>query len=201
VYFVEEVSGAENMVANVFVSSSQHQKLGVMVARRGYQETAENGDRFLVLLNGRRYEGAPGTPEYRVYEFERYAMRVELGQAAARSPTSKTTPTMDLLLERTPRHLAELSWRVGLPFSALVLSLIAIPLSFVNPRAGRSMNLVLAILIYMTYSNLMSITQAQIGQSRLHVAGALAVHAGMLLVLAALFYRRLMVVPLKRLFA
>ena len=81
VYFVEEISGSENMVANVFVSSNQHQKLGVMVARRGYQETAENGDRFLVLLNGRRYEGAPGTPEYRVYEFERYAMRVEIGEA------------------------------------------------------------------------------------------------------------------------
>ncbi len=81
------------MVANVFVSSNQHQKLGVMVARRGYQETAENGDRFLVLLNGRRYEGAPGTAEYRVYEFERYAMRVEIGEARARAPTTKTTPT------------------------------------------------------------------------------------------------------------
>src|SRR5205085_10151838 len=47
VFFVEEVSDSENMVANVFVSSDQHQKLGVMVARRGYQEIAENGDRFL----------------------------------------------------------------------------------------------------------------------------------------------------------
>src|SRR3954462_13502246 len=93
VYFVEEVSGSDNMVANVFVSSDQHQKLGVMVARRGHQETAENGDRFLVLLNGRRYEGAPGTPEYRISEFERYAMRIESGEARARAPTTKMTPT------------------------------------------------------------------------------------------------------------
>ena len=97
VYFVEEVSDSENEVANVFVSSNQHQKVGVMVARRGYQETAENGDRFLVLLNGRRYEGAPGTAEYRVFEFERYAMRVEVGEARARAPTTKTTPTVDLV--------------------------------------------------------------------------------------------------------
>jgi lipopolysaccharide export system permease protein len=200
VYFVEEVSGSENMVANVFVSSNQHQKLGVMVARRGYQETAENGDRFLVLLNGRRYEGTPGTPEYRVYEFERYAMRVEIGEARARAPTTKTTATVDLLRERTPRNLAELSWRVGLPLSALILSLIAIPLSFVNPRAGRSMNLVLALLTYMTYSNMLSVVQASIAQSRLHFAFALAVHAVMVVVLVALFYRRLMVVPLRRLF-
>ena len=73
---------------------------------------------------------------------------------------------MDLVQDPTPRNLAELSWRVGLPVSALVLSLLAIPLSFVNPRAGRSMNLVLALLVYMTYSNLLSITQASIAQSR-----------------------------------
>jgi lipopolysaccharide export system permease protein len=201
VYFVEEVSGSENMVANVFVSSSQHQKLGVMVARRGYQETAENGDRFLVLLNGRRYEGAPGTPEYRVYEFERYAMRVEIGEARARAPTTKTIPTADLFLDPTPRNLAELSWRLGLPASALVLALLAIPLSFVNPRAGRSMNLVLALLVYMSYSNLLSIAQASIAQSRLHFAASLAVHAAMAAVLVLLFYKRIMVVPLlKRLF-
>jgi lipopolysaccharide export system permease protein len=200
VYFVEEVSGSENMVANIFVSSNQHQKLGVMVARRGHQETAENGDRFLVLLNGRRYEGAPGTPEYRVYEFERYAMRVEIGEARARAPTTKTTATPELFREPTPRNLAELSWRIGLPVSALVLSLLAIPLSFVNPRAGRSMNLVFALLIYMTYSNLLSIVQASIAQSRLSFPLGLAVHALMLLVLVVLFYRRLMVVSFSRLF-
>jgi lipopolysaccharide export system permease protein len=200
VYFVEEVSGTENMVANVFVSSSQHQKLGVMVARRGYQETAENGDRFLVLLNGRRYEGAPGTPEYRLYEFERYAMRVEIGEARARAPTTKSMPTLDLLSDRTPRSLAELSWRLGLPVSALVLSLLAIPLSFVNPRAGRSMNLVLALLIYMTYSNLLSVVQAWIAQSRVPFAAGLAVHATMFALLMLLFYRRISVVPLLRMF-
>ncbi len=200
VFFVEEVSGSENMVANVFVSSNQHQKLGVMVARRGYQETMDNGDRFLVLLNGRRYEGAPGTPEYRVYEFEKYAMRVEIGEARARAPTSKTTPTADLLGDPTPRNLAELSWRIGLPVSALILSLIAIPLSFVNPRAGRSMNLVFALLIFMTYSNLISIVQAQIAQSRMHFVVGVLVHVIMIGVLVMLFYRRLMVVPLQRLF-
>ena len=193
VFFVEEISESQNMVANVFVSSNQHQKLGVMVARRGYQETAGNGDRFLVLLNGRRYEGAPGTPEYRLYEFERYAMRVELGQARARAPTTKTTATADLVRDATPRNLAELAWRIGLPVSALVLSLLAVPLSFVNPRAGRSMNLVLAIVIYMTYSNLLSIVQAWISQSKLTFAAGLGVHFVMLILLVVLFYRRVVV--------
>jgi lipopolysaccharide export system permease protein len=84
--------------------------------------------------------------------------------------------------------------------SALVLSLLAIPLSFVNPRAGRSMNLVLALVLYMTYSNLLSITQASIAQSRVSITVGLAVHILMVAVLVALFYRRLAVVSLRRLF-
>ncbi|MGH8700463.1 MAG: LPS export ABC transporter permease LptF [Burkholderiales bacterium] len=200
VYFVEEVAGAENVVANVFVSSTQHGRQGVMVAARGIQETAENGDRFLVLLNGRRYEGEPGSTEYQVYNFERYAMRIETVESRAPSvPSIKSVSTLDLLRERTRPHLAELSWRLGLPAAALILALLAIPLSFVNPRAGRSMNLVLALLLYMTYSNLLSITQASIAQSRVSVAaGMLGVHAVMLLLVVALFHRRLMVFSLFR---
>jgi lipopolysaccharide export system permease protein len=200
VYLVEEVAGRSNLVANVFVSSTQHGKLGVMVAQSGFQETAPNGDRFLVLQNGRRYEGAPGSNEYKIFEFERYAMRIETADATARAPTTKSLPTMELLREPTPRNLGELSWRVGLPASALILCLLAIPLSFVNPRAGRSMNIVLAILVYMIYSNVLSIMQASIAQDRINVfTGMWGVHLGMLLLLAAMFYRRLSVFSFWRL--
>jgi lipopolysaccharide export system permease protein len=200
VYLVEEVSGKTNLVANVFVSSTQHGKLGVMVAQSGFQETAENGDRFLVLQNGRRYEGDPGAPDYKIFEFERYAMRIESADPAARAPTTKTMSTLDLLRDPSSRNLGELSWRVGLPASALILCLLAIPLSFVNPRAGRSMNIVLAILVYMVYSNLLSIMQATIAQDRINVfAGMWGVHAGMLVLLTLMFYRRLSVFSFWRL--
>ena len=200
VYFVEEVSGKENLVANVFVSATQHHKTGVIVAEQGFQETMPNGDRFLVLLNGRRYEGEAGTAEYRIAEFERYAMRIEASEMVARAPTTKTAPTAELLQNRTPATKAELSWRIGLPVSALLLSLLAIPLSFVNPRAGRSMNLLLALLIYATYSNLLSIVQASIAQSRIDLTlGVWGVHALMAALLVVLFYRRVMVFSLFRL--
>ncbi len=201
VYFVEEVKDDENQVANVFVSSTQNQKLGVMVARRGFQETLPNGDRFLVLQNGRRYEGEAGTPEYKIYEFERYAMRIESSAAREPAPTSKSAPTLSLIRDRSPNNLAELSWRLGLPMSALILSLLAIPLSFVNPRAGRSMNLVLALLIYMIYNNMLSVAQASIAQSRIALSvGLWSVHGAMIVVLLALFYRRISVVSLLRRF-
>ena len=166
----------------------------------GFQETAENGDRFLVLLNGRRYEGEPGSPEYKIFEFGRYAMRIETAESAERAPTTKTMSTLDLMRDPAPRNLGELSWRVGLPVSALILCLLAIPLSFVNPRAGRSMNIVLAILVYMVYSNLLSIMQASIAQSRVDLfVGMWSVHAAMVLLLLLMFYRRISVFSVWRL--
>jgi lipopolysaccharide export system permease protein len=201
VYFVEEVPGEAGVVANVFVSSSQLEKQGVMVAARGFLEARADGDRFLVLLNGRRYEGEPGSAEYKIYQFERYAMRIDSKEAkAARAPTTKSVSTLGLLADPAPANLAELAWRIGLPASALILALLAIPLSFVNPRAGRSMNLVLALLVYMVYSNLLSISQAAIAQSRITLAtGLWGVHALMLVLLLVMFYRRLMVFSLFRL--
>jgi len=199
VFFVEAVSGAENLVGNVFVSSVQHNRQGVMVAAQGFTETAPNGDRFLVLRNGRRYEGEPGTAEFKIYEFERYAMRIQVS-AAVRAPTEKTVPTLELVRHPTRRNLAELSFRIGVPVGALILALLAIPLSFVNPRAGRSMSLLLALLVYMSYSNMMSIAEAAIGQSRVSFAvGVFGVHALMFLLLLLLFYRRLMLFSLFRL--
>ncbi len=201
VFFVENVNEGENIVANVFVSSTQHHKTGVMVAKRGFIETAPNGDRFLVLLNGRRYEGNAGSPEYKISQFERYAMRIEASEATAAIPSTKSLPTIELLRNSDPSYRAELSWRLGLPLSALILALLAIPLSFVNPRAGRSLNLVLAILIYMIYNNVLSISQAWIAQQRISLPlGLWGVHATMLLLLVLMFFRRLTLFSIFRYF-
>ena len=199
VVFVETVS-TDNRVTNVFVSATQNGKTSVMVARQGFQETAPNGDRFLVGLNGYRYEGEPGRADFRIYEFERYAVRVET-QDAVRAPGTKNLQTPELIAHGGPRHLGELSWRIGLPVSALLLALLAIPLSFVNPRAGRSINLIVAVLIYMIYVNMISVVQAYIAQSRVQlVPGLLVLHAVVILLLLVMFYRRLSVFSVMRLF-
>ena len=82
--------------------------------------------------------------------------------------------------------------------SALVLSLLAIPMSFVNPRAGRSLNLMLAALLYMVYTNLLSVFQAWVTQEKVGVfIGMWSVHVVMLAMVAMMFYLRLSVRPLR----
>lgn len=200
VYFIENVDAGKNQVGNIFVQSVQHGKTGIMVAKRGLQETAPNGDRFLVLLDGTRYEGAPGRHDFKIVEFERYAMRIEEVRARKESSLPRTFSTWQLLQNPASWNLAELEWRIGLPVSALILSLLAIPLGFVNPRAGRSLNLIMALVIYMIYNNMISVTNSWVGQEKMGpLAGLVGIHALMFALMLLFFYHRLSVYSLRRL--
>ncbi|MBI5920083.1 MAG: LPS export ABC transporter permease LptF [Betaproteobacteria bacterium] len=200
VFFVEAVASNEAQVRNVFISSVQNGRLGVMAAAHGHQESMPNGDRFLVLENGRRYEGTPGQADYRVMQFERYAVRIETPETQGIVMTPKSLPLLQLIADPTPPNLGELLWRLGIPLAAMNLALLAIPLSFVNPRAGRTNNLIFAVLTYMIYSNLISISQAWVAQSRLSFeVGVWLVHVVMFVMLLLLFSRRLMVFSWARL--
>jgi lipopolysaccharide export system permease protein len=139
VFFVEASSGGtgagqDGSVKNIFISSMQHGRLGVMMSTSGYTESLPNGDRFVVLVNGRRYEGTPGSAEYRVMEFERYAVRIETKEARGIEVTTKNTPTWELQ-QRGRAGMGELLWRIGMPLAALNLALLAIPLSPSSIRA------------------------------------------------------------------
>ncbi|WP_434515636.1 LPS export ABC transporter permease LptF [Dechloromonas sp. ARDL1] len=194
VFFVEGVGDDGSNVGNVFVASYQEGKFGVIVSDSGFQETAGNGDRFVVLERGRRYEVEPGSPAFKVMEFERYRARVEDGEPDSSSPSPKGMPITELLLDDSNVARGELLWRIGLPVSALILCLLAIPLSYVNPRAGRSANMLIAILIYAIYNNLLSVSQAWVAQGKMSFwVGVWAAHVAMLLPLVALFYKRIVV--------
>jgi lipopolysaccharide export system permease protein len=199
VFFVESAAGTPGEVQNVFVNSVQHGRNGVMFSRRGLVETAPNGDRFIVMLDGRRYEGVPGEADYRVMEFERYEARVESAAGEEPVPTHKSLSTLALLRNPTHANRGELVWRIGIPLSALILALLAIPMSFVNPRAGRSVNLLFALLAYLVYQNLLSVSQARVAQGGLDFSiGWWLVHAVVVVVLLVLFAQRMTLRRVKR---
>jgi lipopolysaccharide export system permease protein len=71
-------------------------------------------------------------------------------------------------------------------------------MSFVNPRAGRSANLLFALFTYIVYSNLLSVSQARVSQGRLDFGvGWWLVHAGMVLLLLFMFAQRMRLIRLR----
>jgi lipopolysaccharide export system permease protein len=192
VFFVDKLTERSDVLNNVFVQSTQNNRLGVIVAQRGYVETAENGDRFIVLRNGRRYEGTPGALDYRTVDFDRYAIRIDPHEAKREAPANKEISSLDLAKSNKPDQMAELHWRLAMPIAVLVMGLFAIPLAFVNPRSGRSWNLVFAVLVYALYNNLLSVFQAYTAQGKIPGwLGLWPVHGAMVAILVFLFYRQL----------
>ena len=168
VFFVEGFDPSTASVQNVLVNSVTDGKVSVIVSKTGHVERQANGDDFLIMNNGRRYEGAPGRPNYKIMEFESYGVRIE-----SKSPdfsgddSARVRSTMDLIADWTPRAKGELVWRIGLMLSVIALAVLAIPLSFVNARAGRSANLIVALLVYFVYNNAMNVVQSSTSRGRL----------------------------------
>ncbi len=197
VYFVEGFDELGNVVKNVFMQSIQHQKTGIIVASQGSRFKAENGDNFVLLEKGRRYQGKPNTAEISTTEFESYAIRMETKEVARPPSKVDTLPTQALLDSKNPREKAELQWRLAIPISAIVLVLLAIPLSFVDPRAGRSLNLMFAIFIFIIYNNILSIFEAWVTQGKIStLIGLWPVHLLFVLLALYLFHHRSNLKPL-----
>jgi lipopolysaccharide export system permease protein len=198
VYFVESFNQLGATVKNIFIQSVQHQKLGVIVAKQGHRETMENHDNFLIMEQGRRYEGKPETSEFSSTTFEKYAVRLEAKET--KEPPAKViqaVPINVLLSVHNPTNNAEIQGRIATPISALILVLLAIPLSFVDPRSGRSSNVAMAVLIYIIYINMISIAQAWLVQEKISpIIGLWPVHLIFLSLTIYLFYRRASQLPL-----
>ncbi|MDO4636952.1 MAG: LPS export ABC transporter permease LptF [Lautropia sp.] len=192
VFFVESMSADRGSVANVFVVQRTGERLLVVASRGGHVKTQDNGDRFLVLEDGRRYDGTWGTPEYSLMEFLRYGVRLDPKPVNAQVENVRGMDTLDLLQENSPAARGELAYRIGLPVSVFVIALLAIPLSFVNPRLGRSINIVIGVLIYFTYSNLNSVLRSWISQGKVGFGVGLWITHALVLALAIyMFHRRL----------
>ncbi len=191
VYYVESINPLTGIVRNIFMQSRIDGRLGLVVAREGNYSELPDGSRYLVFKEGRRYEGIPGQLDYRIVHFDRYWMRLDPVAVRGKETGIKQAPLSDLIDDTSSQARAELVWRFGVPFSALVLAVMAIPLSFVNTRARRSYGLLIALLLYFVYNNLLSLSQAWVAQAKLNPwIGMLASHVIMLLAVYALFYLR-----------
>ena len=180
-------------VRNIFVSSTDPTKVGVIVSEKGKIKNRPNGDRYIELDYGRRYEGIVGQPDYKIMSFEQYGVKIKEGAVLQENLTAKTTSTWQLLKDwRHPSAQGELLWRIGLPLLAFNLVLLAIPLAYQNTRQPRSLNLVIAVLFYLIYTNCLSLSQTWVAQQQLHwQIGLWLVHAVVLLMAIGLYIFRL----------
>jgi len=185
VFFLDKDTPDNKSGKNIFISTNEHGKETVTSARSGRIVSIGDGQ-FLVLANGQRLETTTASPQLKISEFEEYTSRVAANELGARDMSpAKARSTFDLVIEPTLLNLGELAWRLGLALAALNFVVIAVTVSSVNPRAGRSGNLVFALFAFVVYYNLLNLGQSWIGAGQADFGRfLLGLHGGVLLAAA-----------------
>ncbi|MGN0924694.1 LPS export ABC transporter permease LptF [Ectopseudomonas mendocina] len=177
VTYSQELSPDRSELRGVFMSEKRFSTDGrsergitVLVAESGRQEIQDDGSRYLILENGYRYDGEPGEADYRAIQYDTYGVLLPKPEVAIEASEREAMPTRELLGSSDPRMQAELQWRLSLPLLVFIVTLLAVPLSKVNPRQGRFLKLLPAIFLYMAYLGLLIAARGALDKGRLPAA-------------------------------
>jgi lipopolysaccharide export system permease protein len=182
VFYAERVDEA-GLLHSVFVRRESADRIEVAVAdTAAYVKAAANGGHFVTLYNGRRYEGTPGQRDFRIIEFAEHGIPIAAPDDTVGSTQDPDTkPSGELFGSSDPSDIAQLQSRASSPIMALILTLVAVPLSRLRPRQGRYARVGFAIVVYFVYANLLSAAKVWVEKGDLPPAiGPWWVHLGIL---------------------
>ncbi len=182
VFYAERVDQG-GVLHNVFVRRESAGRIEVALADTAtYSKAAPDGTHFMTLFNGRRYEGVPGRSDFRVIEFREHGIPIITpADTVGTAQDPDTKPSRELIGSTAPSDIAQLQYRASSPIMALVLTLVAVPLSHLRPRQGRYARVGFAIVVYFVYSNLLSAAKVWVEKGDLPPAlGVWWVHAAIL---------------------
>lgn len=190
IYFIEKFSPETGAAENIFVQNNRSDgKPSTLLAKTGYLLNKLD-QRLLVLENGHRYSGEPGTANFEEIYFDRFDIVISSTPKLIVPITDRQTiPTKALINSEEPQHKAELLWRLSLPISVLILAYLAVPLSYFNPRTGHTYNLVFALVIYLFYQNGITFLRNMVADGKLSFAIALPLMHIIIVILAWLLIR------------
>lgn len=166
VFYAERADAESGTLHDLFLNQhGEEDEQAVVTAAAGEQQLdADTGRRLLVLYDGIRYDGAPGDADYRVVRFAEHGVEIAPSAPDVVTSSREGVPTATLLGSNDPRDIAELQWRISGPVLLLVLAFIAVPLARTRPREGRYGRIVIGVLVYVLYSNLLGV--ARLGLER-----------------------------------
>ncbi len=199
VTYAERINAAgsgERRLQNVFVAvSGASDEAGqssprIIVAESARPEIdAETGARFMRLENVYQYDGAPGTLDFSIGQFDVQSILLPDGASIEPILEEESLTTSELIGSSLPEHQAELQWRLSMLLLIPIIATIAVPLSKVDPRQGRYSKLLPAALLYVFYFVLLQFSKDLVAtESMPAVVGLWWVHA-LFIFVAFIIYR------------
>jgi lipopolysaccharide export system permease protein len=181
----------DGTLQNVFVERNHGAVVEVTLASRAVQSvTADGSGQSIQLFDGQRFEGVPGSAQFRsMPSFAELTIPMRLPPVRRVVTDLDAQPTAALLASPDPKRQAMLQWRISMPLMCIILTVLAIPLARLKPRQGRYARVWLAVVVYLVYSNLISAGEAWIAHGAIPVAlGLWWAHAAVVLLALAIIF-------------
>lgn len=190
VIYAEMLDESSNKMINLFVQKRDGTKHTLIKAASGYEYTDDKNNHYVVLENGYRYEGQPGTEGYAIIGFKKHGLLVKEESTEELELRKKAIKSSALWNSEDSGDKAELQWRISSALLCITLAMLAVPLSQTTPRQGRYAKLVLAIVFYLVFTNLLSVARTWLYKGEIsEYVGLWWVH-GLIIVTALLFLMR-----------
>lgn len=179
VFYTSQVTDGGLHLGAVFGQVRERDGEAIIVADSGDQRIdPSSGDREITLHDGYRYLGEPGTRDFDVLHFADLKLRIAPPPFIYFNQQRQLQRTSRLIASSDPADRAELAGRIAAPVSVLILALLAVPLSQLKPRQSRYSKVVLGVLAYIVYVNLIGLGQHWLARGRVPAAlGLWWVHA------------------------
>lgn len=157
VFFAHQSNPERTQFNDVFMYRQKGNKLPAVDSARiaSYQVDPDTGDEFLIFTDGQTSVGRPGDGQYTITEFKSQGILRPRQDSEEPRLILKGKTLAELWAASDVENQAELQWRISIPLAALLLALLAVPLSYTSPREGRFGKIAVAILIYIPYANLL----------------------------------------------
>ncbi|MGV3345930.1 LPS export ABC transporter permease LptF [Enterobacteriaceae bacterium LUAb1] len=157
VLFIERVKGRE--FKNVFLAQLRprgNARPSVVLADSGQVNERQDGSQIVTLDKGTRFEGTALLRDFRITDFVNYQAIIG-HQTVTLDPNDSDQADMSTLWHASSMAFrSELHWRMTLIFSVIVMALLVVPLSVINPRQGRVLSMLPAMLLYLIFFLLQS---------------------------------------------
>ncbi len=190
VFYIDNSSISQKNGNRIFIVSNENNTQSIVTAQTGIIETRDL-NRFFILSNGQRIEIKPEKNEFKLIEFETHASKIDSIPVQLSSADAQTTQPIGLISSPTNVNLGELGWRIGMAISAFNLIIFAIAIPFINPRSGRSGSLVVTIISFFTYYNMINMSRGWISSGLLTFTETLTIlHLPVFLTALGILYWR-----------
>jgi lipopolysaccharide export system permease protein len=150
-------SKTEQYMEEIFISAKSNENSLIVLASEAIKFTdPETKHVYLRLRDGTRYQDVAGLDNINILHFDQYDLQIISGdiQNTIIAYTSiEGANTLELFKGKGPKVNAELQWRLSPPISLLVLSALGVLLGKASPRSGRSVGMLIGIVIFMLYNN------------------------------------------------